>query len=222
MATLILKPLEIMLQWLKNNKRLATELILGALLALSITCGTTIYKKNKSLTESLNKAQNNIEAYQEIVDDSQQASTVLKLTVDDLKNSNDKLIHQLDSVMKDNKINRSDFNTAATQTQTLDVSKSKGVGGQIIVVNDTVYTDSINYNDLTKVHYSIGNDSISIRLDVKNTQYLYTFKSRQYKNKKSFIKRLFTLDFKKVDRYKYKIINTNDLLKESDIRIIER
>nr|DAJ12477.1 MAG TPA: hypothetical protein [Bacteriophage sp.] len=32
---------------------------------------------------------------------------------------------------------------------------------------------------------------------------------------------MFTLDFKKVVRYKYKIINTNDLLKGEDIRIIE-
>jgi len=51
---------------------------------------------------------------------------------------------------------------------------------------------------------------------------LYTYKTREYKNKKNFFKRLFTLDFKKVDRYKYKLTNTNDLLKESDVRIIEQ
>ena len=58
-------------------------------------------------------------------------------------------------------------------------------------------------------------------IKLNNTQYLYTYKTREYKNKKNFFKRLFTLDFKKVDKYKYTIVNTNDLIKESDIRIIE-
>ena len=44
----------------------------------------------------------------------------------------------------------------------------------------------------------------------------------KYKNKKNFFKRLFTLDFKKITKYKYKIVNTNELLKGEDIRIIEQ
>nr|DAN53051.1 MAG TPA: hypothetical protein [Bacteriophage sp.] len=50
---------------------------------------------------------------------------------------------------------------------------------------------------------------------------MYIYKKKQYKNKKSFIKRLFTLDFKKVTVYKYDIINTNELLKTSDVRVVE-
>ena len=41
------------------------------------------------------------------------------------------------------------------------------------------------------------------------------------KNKKNFFKRLITFDWKKKDVYKYKIHNTNDLLKEDSIKIIE-
>lgn len=59
MANLILK----LLSQLKNHKRLAAELVLGALLALSVTYGTIVHKQNKSLSESLELAQNNIEAY---------------------------------------------------------------------------------------------------------------------------------------------------------------
>ena len=40
-------------------------------------------------------------------------------------------------------------------------------------------------------------------------------------NKKNFIKRLFTLDFKKIDVYKYNIVNTNNLIQTSDVRVIE-
>lgn len=138
-----------------------------------------------------------------------------------LAESNDKLVQQIDSVRKVNNIPKKGVTTAATQKQVIDVTASKGVGGQVILNKDTIYTDSIEYNNLTKVYYSIGKDSVCIRLNVQNTQYLYIYKQKEYKNKKNFFKRLFTLDFKKVTKYKYKLVNTNDLLKEDEVRIIE-
>ena len=219
MANLILK----LLSQLKNHKRLAAELVLGALLALSVGYGTVVHKQNKSLSESLELAQNNVEAYQDMLSDSQQAVGVLKLDMTKLAESNDKLIQQIDSVRKENKIKSSGLETAATQTQSLLVSSNKGVQGDLVeILVDDVYEDSIQYNDLTSVYYCIARDSVQMTIDLKNTQYLYTYKTREYKNKKSFLKRLFTLDFKKVDKYKYTIVNTNDLLKESDIRIIQK
>ena len=168
-------------------------------------------------------AKNNIEAYQDIVTDSQQANGVLIMQVEELQNSKDKLIQQIDSVRKEQNIKSKSVTSAATQTQSLLVNQSKGVRGDLIeILKDTVYTDTLKYNDLSTVYYSIGKDTVNIKLDIKNTQYLYTYKTREYKNKKNFFKRLFTLDFKKVDRYKYQIVNTNDLIKESDIRIIEQ
>lgn len=50
---------------------------------------------------------------------------------------------------------------------------------------------------------------------------MYTYKTKEYKNKKSFIKRLFTLDFKKVTKNHYEIVNTNDLINTSDVRVVE-
>ena len=191
-------------------------LSVGLLLLFSITT----YKQNKKLSESLEMSQNNVEAYQELYNDSQQASNVLKLTVEQLQNSKDSVIQKLDSVRKGLKIKPKQVKTAATQTQVINVIKSKGVKGDILV-KDTIYTDSIQYNPLTTVHYTIGKDTVSIGLNVENTQYLYIYTTKEYKNKKNFIKRLFTLDFKKVKKYKYKIVNTNDLLKNDDVRIVE-
>ena len=191
-------------------------LSVGLLLLFSIIT----YKQNKKLTESLEITQNNVEAYQELYNDSQQASNVLKLTVEQLQNSKDSVIQKLDSVKKELKIKPKQVKTAATQTQVINVIKSKGVKGDILV-KDTIYTDSIQYNPLTTVHYTIGKDTVSIGLNVENTQYLYIYTTKEYKNKKNFIKRLFTLDFKKVKKYKYKIVNTNDLLKNDDVRIVE-
>ncbi len=211
------------LKWVKTHKKIAANAVLSLCVALSLLFGIVTYKENKKLSQSLEIAQNNIEAYQGALNGSQQAYNVLKLDMTKLSEQNDALIHRLDSVRKELKIKSSELSTAATQTQTIYVNKSKGVQGDIIeILKDTVYTDSLQYNDLTKIHYSIGKDSVNIALDFENTQYLYVYKHKEYKNKKKFLKRLFTLDFKKVFKYKYDIVNTNDLLKEDDIRIIEK
>ena len=167
-------------------------------------------------------AQNNIEAYQGSLAGSQQANNVLQLSIKDLHQQNDELLQKLDSVAKNNKIKPKEINTAATQKQTLDVNEGKEVGGQLKeILKDTTYTDSIQYNDLTKVYYTIGNDTVWVGIKLENTQYLYVYTTKEYKNKKSFLKRLFTLDFKKVKKEKYNIINTNDLLKTSDVRVVK-
>lgn len=139
-----------------------------------------------------------------------------------LKEYNDKLVRQIDSVRKKKGIKSKEIQTAATQKQFIHVNKSKGVGGDIItIIKDSTYKDSIQYNNLTKVYYTIGKDSVNIKLNVDNTQYLYIYKHKEYKNKKNFFQRLFTLDWKKIQRYKYKIVNTNDLIKEDSVRVIE-
>lgn len=167
-------------------------------------------------------AQNNIEAYQGLLTDSQQANNVLKLDIESLQQQNDITLNKLDSVRKELKLKPKQISTAATQSQVLDVKQSKGVQGDIItILKDTTYTDSIQYNPLTKVDYTIGKDTVSIGIKLENEQYLYIYSTKEYKNKKNFIQRLFTLDFKKVKKYRYDIVNTNDLLKTSNVRVVE-
>lgn len=221
------------IKWVLQHKKIAVDAILSLCIALSLIWGITLHNKNKKLSESLELSQNNIEAYQGVVSASQQANNVLKLDVANLRQTNDKLLHRIDSVMEANDIKAKNVNTIATQGQSIDVYGSKGVGGQVILPRDTIITkdtvyvqdrilkDSILFNDLTKVHYNIDNDSIRIRLDIHNSQYLYIYKKREYKNKKNFFQRLFTFDWKKVTKYKYKIVNTNELIKEDEVRIIE-
>lgn len=208
--------------WLIRHRKIAAKAILAAFAGLLLAWGIDNYKENKKLSEELEMAHNNVEAYQGALSGSQQACNVLKLDMKTLSQQNDKLIHQLDSVRKANKIKANGLQTAATQKQILNVNSSKGVRGNVIqIIKDTIYTDTLAFNDLTKVYYSIGKDSVAIGLDIKNTQYLYIYRQKEYKNKKKFFKRLFTFDFKKEMKYKYKIVNTNDLLKEDSIRIIE-
>lgn len=212
------------LSWLMSHKKIAFKALLSLLVGLLVVFSINIYKQNKRLSKSLEMAQNNIEAYQGILNGSQQANNVLKLDMSQLRNINDSLIQKIDSVREQLKLKPKVIRTTATQTQTIYVTASKGVRGQDIIKTiqrDTVYKDTIQINPLTKVNYTIGKDTVSVNLDIKNQQFLYVYKHRQYKNKKSFIKRLFTLDFKKVDMYKYQIVNTNDIIKTSDVRVIE-
>ena len=209
-------------QWLIANRKTLFKAVLGLAVAFLLGWGITLHKQNKKLSESLEMAQNNIEAYQGSLAGSQQANNVLQLSIKDLHQQNDELLQKLDSVAKNNKIKSKEINTAATQKQTLDVNEGKEVGGQLKeILKDTTYTDSIQYNDLTKVRYTIGNDTVWVGIELENTQYLYIYTTKEYKNKKSFLKRLFTLDFKKVKKEKYSIINTNDLLKTSEVRVVE-
>lgn len=211
-----------MITWMKSHYKLLLNAILGLIVASSISFGIISHNRANRLSEELKIANNNIEAYQDELNDSQQASGVLMLDMKKLKDYNDKLVHQLDSVSKKHNIKSSEILTAATQKQIIDVNKSKGVSGDIItILKDSTYKDSLQYNNLTKVYYTIGKDSVNIKLDVKNTQFLYVYKHKQYKNKKNFFQRLFTFDWKKETRYKYKIVNTNDIMKEDSIRVIQ-
>jgi len=110
---------------------------------------------------------------------------------------------------------------AATQTQSINVIESKGVGGDIISLKDSILKDTINFNNLTTVTYSLTKDTITVGLDVRNEQYLYVFDRKEYKNKKNFLLRLLTFDFKKIHKTEYKIHNTNDLIKVTDVRVVE-
>lgn len=159
-------------------------------------------------------AQNNIEAYQGSLQESQQANNVLRLTAQDLQSYNDKLVQELDSVRQELKVKPKKVHTAATQTQIINVIKYKEKP-------DSIREDTIKFNDLTSVSYSISKDSIAIGLDIKNKQYLFVYSEKKYKNKKNFIKRLFTLDFKKVTTHKYQIINTNDLIQTDSVKVVE-
>ena len=214
--------MEAILIWLLKNYKT----VLGAVLGLSVACllgwGIMLHKQNKELSERLETAFNNIEAYQGIISGNEKDKMTLQLTVQDLQISKDRLLQQLDSVRAANKIKPNALTSAATQTQHVSVNGGKGVQVNLIeVLKDTTYTDSIAYNPLTKVYYTIGKDTVNIALDLQNTQYLYTYKQKEYKNKKSFIKRLLTLDFKKTTKSKYEIVNTNDLIKTSDVRVVE-
>ena len=94
-----------------NNvkKMLSFKAICGLAVAISIAFNVFLWKNNKRLSESLEMAYNNIESYEGILFDKVERNRTLRFTVKDLQNSNDKLVQQLDSVAKSNKIKTSNL-----------------------------------------------------------------------------------------------------------------
>ena len=67
---------------------------------LSLFVSTFLWKKNNKLSESLEMAQNNIEAYQNMMNNLTTENNALKLTAEQFQNCNDSLIQKLNEVAK--------------------------------------------------------------------------------------------------------------------------
>lgn len=206
-----------------KHSKIVKNTILSLVVGLSILFGVVNCKNNQKLSEELKTANNNIEAYQEL-QSSQQASRVLYLDMAKLGETKDTILTKMNDVANDNNVKPKTMLTAATQTQDVNVKRSKKVEQDTIhdlvtILKDTTYSDTIKYNDLTTISYTIGKDTVSIGLKLNNTQYLYIYKDKHYRYK-NFWKRLIRFCWKKDIDYKYKIINTNDLLKTSNVRVV--
>lgn len=204
--------LTILKQVIPLLKKYLIPLILVVLLLLTVL----LYKQNKSLKQEVVNKQANIESYQGIVNKSDSSNTVLKLDITELKYQNDKLIKEVDSVRDLLKIKANTVTTAVGTTQHIDtVFKTK-------VIKDSLqnFDKLITPNKLTSIRVKLDSDSLSVVLKISNEQFLYVYNTRSYKHKKNFIKRLFTLDFKKITTTQYHIYNTNDLITIGDTRVI--
>lgn len=176
-----------------------------------------LFKSNKTLNSELVTAKNNIESYQGILANSDSSNKVLKLDIENLKEQNDKVLQKVDSVMEANKIKPNNVKTITAVTQVINIKKDT-----VVVLKDSSFTTTLQPNALTKATIALNKDSLSMTLDIKNDQYLYIYTKKEYKHKnKNFLQRLVTLDFKKVKFVQYELHNTNDLIQNSDVRVIE-
>lgn len=182
-----------------------------------------LYKQNNKLVTQVNNATSNVVAYQGIINQRTDSNRVLKLSISDLSEQNDLLLQKYDSVRAAHKIDSDDITTGSIQSTKIDtlfITKIK---------SDTTYNkdnrcnfkQTIAPNKLTSITVELINDSLNVKLDIHNNQYLFIYNKRQYKHKKNFIKRLFTLDFKRITITQYQIVNDNKLIKIDDSRVFE-
>lgn len=191
-----------------------------AILGLLYFQNTNLHKQLIKKENRIEQLDNNLNYYQDRLNGSIEKNRVLSLTVDELKDSKDSLLIEINKFRKQLKLK--DKEIAQTQASV------------IHLVDTVMYTlpDSlkqsvdfpvqhISLNEFTTIDVSRQNAELNIKVDIWNTQVLFIRKRRVYKHKYSTgWARFWHFDWKKVPIHEYEIHNTNPLIKTTDVRIV--
>nr|DAL12657.1 MAG TPA_asm: hypothetical protein [Caudoviricetes sp.] len=190
-------------------------LIIGLISYLGVT-NYVLRSKVNSLDNDLSKAKNNIEAYQSMLNNQYEANRVLQLDISDFKHSNDSLIQELSKVQDQLKIKD---------------KKLKEVMSMSTVLTDTIVNTipvdrnfyvELQSNPLTTIKINRMDSVITCIPEIYNHQDLFITEEKVYRKKyKNWFQRLIHFDFKKDKVESYKIINSNDLIRVLDTRVIK-
>ena len=188
------------------------------IIAFSLLFINNIRLQNKvnSLDKELARSINNASTWENIANSNIDNSNTLKLTIQEYKNSNDSLIKVINDQqeklkIKDNQL----YQIASTETVIRDTIVEK------IPINDTDFTIELKPNQLTTITVSRKDSIFTHTMEILNRQDLFIYTKKVYRNQyKNFFQRLIHFDFKKDKINKYQIVNSNDLIKVIDTRVI--
>ena len=188
------------------------------IIAFSLLFINNIRLQNKvnSLDKELARSINNASTWENIANSNIDNNNTLKLTIQEYKNSNDSLIKVINDQqeklkIKDNQL----YQIASTETVIRDTIVEK------IPINDTDFTIELKPNQLTTITVSRKDSIFTHTMEILNRQDLFIYTKKVYRNQyKNFFQRLIHFDFKKDKINKYQIVNSNDLIKVIDTRVI--
>lgn len=171
--------------------------------------------KVNRLDGELMDAKNNVTQYQSMLTQSKEDNRVLQLTIDDFKHSSDSLIKELSKKQKELKIKDKQLKSViSNEMQITDTVTT------VIRSKDLRYfTEELVSNPFTKYKISRIDSVLTCVPDIRNRQDLFVYEDVQWR-KKSFFRRLFTLNFKKNRINRYRILNTNPIIKNTETRVI--
>lgn len=171
--------------------------------------------KIDKLQLDLDNANSNYEYYMNKYSNEQDNSRVLKLTIDQFKDTKDSLITEVKGLQKELKIKDKELQ----QTQLI---KQEIKHDTTIIVRSNDFKLEIKPNNLTSILINKKDSLLTHRLSIKNAQTLFVTNERVYKNEyKNWFIRLLHFDFKKKNNIRYQIHNSNDLIEITDSRMIE-
>lgn len=198
--------------FIKNFKVIAVSFIM-LLTAISFYMHDQIKQKDKEI----DRLTTNIEYYQNNYNQSKLDNTVLQLTIDNLTNSKDSLIQQLDSIKKEIKIkDKNLISSAVINTEIKDSIRT------VIKSIEKDFAEELKLNKLTTIMVSRKDSILDVKLSLFNQQILFIEDTKVYKKKyKNGFIRFLHFDWRKKHVRKYNIHNTNDLIKVTDSRIVE-
>ena len=188
------------------------------IIAFSLLFINNIRLQNKvnSLDKELARSINNASTWENIANSNMDNNNTLELTIQEYKNSNDSLIKVINDQqeklkIKDNQL----YQIASTETVIRDTIVEK------IPINDTDFTIELKPNQLTTITVSRKDSIFTHTMEILNRQDLFIYTKKVYRNQyKNFFQRLIHFDFKKDKVNRYQIINSNDLIKVIDTRVI--
>ena len=188
------------------------------IIAFSLLFINNIRLQNKvnSLDKALARSINNASTWENIANSNIDNNNTLELTIQEYKNSNDSLIKVINDQqeklkIKDNQL----YQIASTETVIRDTIVEK------IPINDTDFTIELKPNQLTTITVSRKDSIFTHTMEILNRQDLFIYTKKVYRNQyKNFFQRLIHFDFKKDKINKYQIVNSNDLIKVIDTRVI--
>lgn len=175
-----------------------------------------LQNKVNSLDKELARSMNNASTWENIANSNIDNNNTLELTIQEYKNSNDSLIKVINDQqeklkIKDNQL----YQIASTETVIRDTIVEK------IPINDTDFTIELKPNQLTTITVSRKDSIFTHTMEILNRQDLFIYTKKVYRNQyKNFFQRLIHFDFKKDKINRYQIINSNDLIKVIDTRVI--
>ena len=175
-----------------------------------------LQNKVNSLDKELAKSMNNASTWENIANSNIDNNNTLELTIQEYKNSNDSLIKVINDQqeklkIKDNQL----YQITSTETVIRDTIVEK------IPINDTDFTIELKPNQLTTITVSRKDSIFTHTMEILNRQDLFIYTKKVYRNQyKNFFQRLIHFDFKKDKINKYQIVNSNDLIKVIDTRVI--
>ena len=207
---MIQKILSNIISWLSKNFKVLAVFIIGIFAAFVVLQHNQLKDKNKEI----DRLNNNILYYQEQQDTLQNDNRVLRLTVDEFKDSKDSIVQQLNNVRKELNIKDKQLEQAQSQTQQIIVDTA-------IVVKENNFKEVIKPNELTSIIIAKTDSILTAKIDIKNTQTLFLSSKKVYKRQyKNWFRRLLKFDFKKERVYRYTIKNSNELIKVTDTKLI--
>ena len=175
-----------------------------------------LQNKVNSLDKELARSMNNASTWENIANSNIDNNNTLELTIQEYKNSNDSLIKVINDQqeklnIKDNQL----YQITSTETVIRDTIVEK------IPINDTDFTIELKPNQLTTITVSRKDSIFTHTMEILNRQDLFIYTKKVYRNQyKNFFQRLIHFDFKKDKVNRYQIINSNDLIKVIDTRVI--
>lgn len=195
-----------------SKLKILSVIFVGLLLFNNFRLANKVNKLNEQVATSMTNA----EAWEDIANKSVEKSRVLQLDIEEFKHSNDSLIKLANEQQKELKIKDKQLRqVSSVETAIRDTTV------KIVPIENKDFAIEIKPNQLTTINVTRKDSALTHTMEILNHQDLFVYEKKVWRNQyKNFFQRLIHFDFKKDKISKYQIVNSNNLIKVLDTRII--